>query len=444
MLTSLYKHKPWNERHCLLVEFCPVKADKTQMRETTVTHTPRSVAFASLLVALFIDTKAVNYVLGAIMGRVGDGFTTTLFTLIAISSMIVVMTQPRFLRDKVNLYVWLLSAFIIGFYYYTSRWIGIPRVPLPFLLGFTLMGFILPSVLKIDTRLTLRAIMTIPAIGVFWLNNVLRPEAENEFGVVSMMRSYAFLVPVMANILYILLYYKRDHLSRFDSNLFFWLITCINSIYFFKMLSSGSRGPFFCIVSLIIFHWAVKKDESGKLRWNLGRNLTIGMAIIAISTFFRDVMFGLSTLLHWFGLHLNVIDKFVRKAVESGDMTNGREVIYVKCMEEIPEKPFYGHGMDLFEHYTDIAYPHNFILQIFYDGGLMLALILLVPVIWYMIKKIRFGSYETYSMTIFLLFVSVPGALMSSDLWQNERLWLFFGAMLSTSFIYKQRRRYKP
>ena len=413
------------------------------MRDTA-THTPSSVAFASLIVALFVDTKALNYVLGAIMGRVGDGFTTTLFTLIAVSSFIFVIVKPRDLRIKINLYVWLLSAFIIGFYFYTSRTIAIPRVPLPFLLGFTLMGFILPSVLKIDTRLTLRAIMTIPAVGVLWLNNVLRPEGENEYGIISMMRSYAFLVPVMANILYILLYYKREHLGRVGDNLFFWLITIINSLYLFKIMSHGSRGPFFCIVSLIIFHWAVKKDENGKLRWNLGKNLTIGMGILAISTFFRDVMFSLSTLLHRFGIYLSVIDKFVRKAVETGDMTNGREAIYAKCMEEIPEKLFFGHGMDLFERNTDIVYPHNFILQIFYDGGLMLALIILLPVIWYMIKKIRFGSHDTYSMTIFLLFVSVPGALVSSDLWQNERLWLFFGAMLSTSFIYNSKMRHKP
>ena len=413
------------------------------MRGIPTTHTPRSVAFASLLVALFIDTKAVNYVLGAIMGRGGEGFTTTLFALIAFSSLILVIVQPRNLRDKANLYVWLLSAFIIGFYFYTSRTIATPRVPLPFLMGFTLMAFILPSLLKIDTRLTLRAIMSIPVIGVFWLNNVLQPEEENEYGIISMMRSYAFLVPVMANILYILLYYKRDHLDRVGNNLFFWLITFFNSIYLFKMLSSGSRGPFFCIVSLVIFHWAVKKDENGKLKLNFGKNLTIGMAILVIGAFFREVMFGLSTLLNWVGIHLNVIDKFVRKAVETGDMTNGREMIFAKCMEKIPEKPFFGHGMDLFERNTDIVYPHNFILQIFYDGGLMLALILLVPIIWYMIKKIRFGSYETYSMTLFLLFVSVPGALMSSDLWQNERLWLFFGAMLSTSFIYKAKRNFR-
>ena len=414
------------------------------MRGKPATYTPRSVAFASLIVALFIDTKAVNYVLGAIMGVEDEGFTTPLFAFIGAASLFFVIVQPRNLRNKVNLYVWLLSAFIIGFYFYTSRTIATPRVPLPFLLGFMLMGFILPSILKIDTSITLRAIMTIPAIGVLWLNNVLRPEAENEYGVISMMRSYAFLVPVMANILYIMLYYKRDHLGRVGNHLFFWLITIINSIYLFKMLSSGARGPFFCIFSLIIFHWVVKKDDSGKLRWNAGKNLIIGIVFAAVALFFKNVVFGLSTFLHWFGIYLNVIDKFVRKAVETGDMSNGREMIYAKCMEEIPEKPFFGHGMDLFEHNTDFIYPHNFILQIFYDGGLMLALILLVPVIWYMIKKIRFGSYETYSITLFLLFISVPGALMSSDLWQNERLWLFFGAMLSTSFIYNSKMRHKP
>lgn len=413
------------------------------MRGSQATYTPRSVVFASLIVALFIDTKSINYVLGAILSSGDEGFTTPLFALIAVATLMIAMAQWHKLHSKVNLWVWLLSAFIIGFYFYTSRTIAIPRVPLPFLLGFTLMGFILPSVLKIDTRQTLRAIMAIPAIGVFWLNDVLRPEEENEYGLISMMRSYAFLVPVMANILYILLYYKREHLGRVINNLFVWLITFINSIYFIKMVSSGSRGPFFSIVALVIFHWAVKKGENGKIQWSAGKNLTIGMAILAIGAFFREVMFGLSSLLGWFDIHLNVIDKFVRKAVESGDMTNGREMIYAKCMEEIPEKPIFGHGMDLFEYYTDIVYPHNFILQIFYDGGLMLALILLVPVIWFMIKHIRFGSYETYTMTLFLLFVSVPGALMSSDLWQNERLWLFFGAMLSTSFIYNEKRRFK-
>ena len=407
------------------------------MREKSGAHTHWSVVLASLLVALFIDTKSVNYVLGAILNRDGEGFTTPLFALIAIATIFTAVVQ----RSKVNLWVWLLSAFVIGFYFYTSLSIATPRVPLPFLMGFTLMGFLLPSLVRIDTRLTLRAIMTIPAIGVFWLSRVLMPEEENELGLVSMMRSYAFLVPVMANILYFLLYYKTDRLGKSYS---FRLVSLANTIYLFKMLSSGSRGPFFCIVSLIIFHWVVKKDENGKLRWSAGKSLTIGMVIAAVGAFFQDVMFGLSTLLHGFGIYLNVIDKFVRKAVENGDMSNGRALIYTTCLEEIPEKPFFGHGMDLFEYYTGIVYPHNFILQIFYDGGLMLALLLLLPVVWYLIKKIRFGSHETFSMTLFLLFVSVPGALMSSDLWQNERLWLFFGAMLSTSFIHETKRRYKP
>lgn len=407
------------------------------MREKSGAHTHWSVVLASLLVALFIDTKSVNYVLGAILSRDGEGFTTPLFALIAIATIFTAVVQ----RSKVNLWVWLLSAFVIGFYFYTSLSIATPRVPLPFLMGFTLMGFLLPSLVRIDTRLTLRAIMTIPAIGVFWLSRVLMPEEENELGLVSMMRSYAFLVPVMANILYFLLYYKIDRLGKSYS---FWLVSLVNTVYLLKILSSGSRGPFFCIVSLIIFHWVVKKDENGKLRWSAGKNLTVGMAIAAVGAFFQEVMFGLSTLLHEFGIYLNVIDKFVRKAVENGDMSNGRALIYTTCLEEIPEKPFFGHGMDLFEYYTGIVYPHNFILQIFYDGGLMLALLLLLPVVWYLIKKIRFGSHETFSMTLFLLFVSVPGALMSSDLWQNERLWLFFGAMLSTSFIHETKRRYKP
>jgi len=410
------------------------------MKEDTNTYTPSSVVYSSLLVALFVDTKAVNYVLGAFMGTGDEGYTTLLFAIIAVSSLTILLLHTNILDMEVNLYVWLFSAFIMFFYYYTSSMIERPRVPLPFLLGFTLLAFNLPSLLKIDPRLTLRAAMTIPAIGVFLLGRVFIPEEENELGTVSMMRSYAFLVPVMANILYYLLYHKSERLSK---DFLFLIISVINLIYLYKILSHGSRGPFLCIASLILFHWVLKKDESGNLIWSAGKNLTIGIIIMVIISFFKEIIFGISAFLNGLGIHLNVIDKFVRKSLETGDMSNGRTIIYQRAIQDIPDNLFFGHGMDLFEHNTGIAYPHNFILQIFYDGGLMLALLLLIPVIWCLIKKIRFDSHETYSMTLFLFFISVPGALVSSDLWQNERLWLFFGAMLSSSFIYEVERRYE-
>ena len=404
------------------------------MRTQSKEQLPRSVIFASFLVALLVDVKSVNYVYGAILGTEGDGFTSLLFPFIAVASLLTCMVQRRSLLKEVNPLVWVLSVFIMGFYFYTTQTIATPRVPLPFLLGFTILAFIIPSLLTIDTCTTLKAIMVIPAVGVFWLKSVFVPEEENELGLISMMRSYAFLVPVLANILYIMLYYKRDTTVQ---RRFILILSIVNAIYLYQIMKYGSRGPFFCIISLIVFNWLVKKDDMGRIRWNAGKNLTFGVVAISLVLFFREIMIGLSTFLHLFGLHLNVIDKYVRKAVEIDDMTNGRAALTARCLEDIPEHPFVGHGMDTFEHFTGIIYPHNFILQIFYDGGFLLTGILLIPVVWSMLKKIRFGRRETYALTLFLLFFSVPGALMSTDLWQNERLWIFFGAMLSSTFIYK-------
>ena len=137
------------------------------------------------------------------------------------------------------------------------------------------------------------------------------------------------------------------------------------------------------------------------------------------------------------GISLNFIDKIIFME-QSGDISNGRELLYANTINEILEKPFFGWGCDQFYTHHDLNYPHNFILQILYDGGLLLFFILAIP-LWYGLKRFwRSCSTDEYAVFVALLFSGLFGSLFSGNLWAGASLWLLFGSLLSKSFVYNK------
>ena len=121
----------------------------------------------------------------------------------------------------------------------------------------------------------------------------------------------------------------------------------------------------------------------------------------------------------------------------SGDLSNGRDAIDIIAWDGIFESPFLGYGTAQFENNTGFVYPHNFILQFLYDGGLLLTFVVLFPIVRTVIQKIKKVNSQEYICLIFLFFCSVPGSLLSGDLWESGMLWMFFGFVLSRNSYYK-------
>jgi O-antigen ligase len=118
------------------------------------------------------------------------------------------------------------------------------------------------------------------------------------------------------------------------------------------------------------------------------------------------------------------------------DVTSGRDVIFKLTTLAISQNPLLGYGIDQFENNTGIVYPHNFILQLLYDGGLVLTFLVIFPVIRGIVKLFKTCSYNEFIVFVALFFASVPGGLLSGDLWTMVTLWVFFGAVFSKQFVY--------
>ena len=76
------------------------------------------------------------------------------------------------------------------------------------------------------------------------------------------------------------------------------------------------------------------------------------------------------------------------------------------------------------------VYPHNFLLQLLYDGGILLTIPVIYLVVGGILNWYKFCSEDEFTVISALLLMSVPGALFSGNLWENNRLWLSFAALI--------------
>lgn len=91
----------------------------------------------------------------------------------------------------------------------------------------------------------------------------------------------------------------------------------------------------------------------------------------------------------------------------------------------------FGHGISTFAANTGMAYPHNFLLQLLYDGGFLLFCPVAIPLVWYAVGTLRRCNRSTWMLFLLLFCSAVIRALFSADLWKQELLWFSFGILLT-------------
>lgn len=331
---------------------------------------------------------------------------------------------------RINKYVIFMVFYILAWYQYTNAEIGVPRIRYLTLCMFILVAFITPSMVQINPKIFIKSVMLLPLIGFFYSPVIFSIQGgQNELHYMPM--CYAFLVPVLATIIYLKNYYKRD--SSFWKKIGIVSVS-VNFFYGYQILSFGPRGPFLCIISLLLFYFLFKKKEGLGIKVQENKTILVIILGFFISAFFWETLTQLNSILHSLGIDLNVINKNIAM-INDGDVSNGREYIYGIAIQGFIENPIFGYGFDQFENNTGICYPHNFVLQILYDGGLLFFFLLLVPVIYKLYVRMKTCDMNEYTLIPFFFFISVPGAMIASDMWYVERLWIFFGVVFASNFI---------
>lgn len=390
----------------------------------------KALFVTSILLALFIDTKILNLIILAAFPSLSGLMATMYFVTVIGLFGIGLMVQRRSLMKLRSSYK-LICLICIFWYFMTIVFVAPPSVSVSFFSIFMVAAFLIPGIIRIDLHTFLLALLIIPSFGIIYLDKIFYNEIL-ENGVVSMGTCYALLVPVLGNLVYLRYYYKKEKLCFKIVTSFF---SAINLFYLVQMTMFGSRGPVLCALLLMLCFSVTKIDDDGKVSFRRGRAILVSIGVILIALSFTAVLQAVSDYLATFDISLNVIDKFLRLE-DNGDMTNGRDAISTMTWKGIMESPIWGNGTSQFLNNTGEVYPHNFIIQMLYDGGIILTSLVMFPIIRLLIRKIRIVSTEELICLLFLFFASVPGALFSGDLWNADTLWMFFGFILSRNSFY--------
>lgn len=392
-------------------------------------NNPADVVLASLLLAFFADTKVLNIILLAAYPSL-SGVMSGMYAAVVLCLFILGFVYQNgniFHLPKIYLIICIIC---ILWYMATDLFIGTPSVSVPFFCIFTIAAFLIPGIICIDVRVFLLSLLVMPSIGVFYMNKIFLTSILEE-GVLSMGMSYSILVPVLANLVYLKYFYMKEKLLF---KIFMLPFTAINLYYLVQMTMFGSRGPVLCVILLIISFFVFRMDDGVNVKIHKGRVVLIIVGIIISALLFVPLLQLMSDLLANYDIHVNFIDKFLRMD-NTGDMSNGRDSISLLAINGFLDSPFCGNGLAQFENNTKEVYPHNFILQFLYDGGILLTALVVIPVVKSIVSKSKSISASEAICLIFLFFASVPGSLFSGDLWKAELLWMFFGFILSRNRI---------
>lgn len=395
---------------------------------------PRVVFYFSILIAFFCDIKALNvYLSRDVDTEAGESGPMALMYMMSVLGIGICYFFSNIKSIKhIPVYAIFLLIWLIAFYMMTLYMIAPPLTSFVFFLVFTLSSFMIPFIAKVDGKVMLKTIMLLVFPAVFNLNEVFAPVKWYQ-NYISMGVSYSFLMPVVSSIVYMFCYFDKE--SKIEKTITL-LGFAVNMVFAYYLITKGSRGPVLAILSMVVFLIFFKKKPSSLgIVTVKGTYMWFGIAIVFLWIFLIPMLNVVHEILSSAGISVKFISKFLYLNNEN-DITNGREIIYSIALADIYEKPLFGWGMDLFYYnHSGFNYPHNFLLQILYDGGILLFIVLVVP-FYRGIKRLWVScTHDEYAVYTVLFFGSVPGALFSDDLWKNCFLWLLFGALLSKNFV---------
>lgn len=198
--------------------------------------------------------------------------------------------------------------------------------------------------------------------------------------------------------------------------------------YFYFVGVYSSRGVYLaCIICFILCE--LIKPINYKRMITLLIILFLGIIIVLN---FLNILYSIQSFLNNYDLSFKIIDKNIR-LLEEEDLSNGRDSIYSFAISEINEKFFFGNGIGNF-NMSYGTYPHNFILQMLHEGGIVLTIFYMIPILYgmYVILVKRNVAQETKIFLIFLFTVSIIRLCISYEYWKEPFFWMYISVCITT------------
>lgn len=291
--------------------------------------------------------------------------------------------------------------------------------------SFIQFGFyiIIPALLvfhEINIQEVLRYLIYLSFPLILGLENILTIQ---NYGIsqADMYNVYAMVPCILASLIHFFHY-------REQSNIFIKIGYLLNLYYLFRVGINAVRGFWLVFLFFVAFEimFMLQKNNSKK-NYDIIVLVATAILVLVILNLSEVLMFAVSTLQNVSDIELGILTKTVI-LLERGDISNGRFDIWENAINCFLNTPILGAGIDGIAIWSNgtIAYPHNFILQLLVDGGILFGIfpiaISLIGLYNLVMRKVK--NNEIMIFSIFLTSASIPIALLSGDIWKSSTLWL--------------------
>lgn len=219
-----------------------------------------------------------------------------------------------------------------------------------------------------------------------------------------------------------------------------WLVRILSGItallYLLIAFTYGARGALLSVVVFVLLFWIIRSNTKAIMN----KRIVISIAGVLIAfLLFAPIVEVTFHFLESHNIEARAIERVYDKVSDNESMSASRGILYKKALSGFVDSPIWGHGIGSFDNYSGV-YPHNIILQLMYEGGIILTVPLLVLLIKGFMMIFSFGYQLSYRKFLLLLFCSgIVELFLSSHLWMSICLWLFYGqVLLSRKYVEKQ------
>lgn len=192
------------------------------------------------------------------------------------------------------------------------------------------------------------------------------------------------------------------------------------------ILSYGSRGPLLGLIAFAVLRFLVYVfgSKGPVLRKFLVSALVIGAAVL-LALSLNDIAAALNHQLNSMGITSRTLEKFLYADVASD---SGRSVIWNALIPQITtlgngpfsDQAFLGQG----------NYCHNFVLEVFYDFGVPLGLVLLGVLAYFLVKAFRScGTSPWFPLFLTMLSFCIGRLALSGTFWTETYFWGLLAVM---------------
>lgn len=211
----------------------------------------------------------------------------------------------------------------------------------------------------------------------------------------------------------------------------------------------ANRGVMLALVFCVFVLFIHRFDDSGFIKTqNTKTTFILAISVLVVFVIVQNIELffdGLQSVIkNVFGSVPSAIIK-MRSYINRDDIMNGRSEINEMLYSAIKESPIYGHGMNMFFPYSGkiYVYPHNFILQYLFEGGILFAFLPVALSVGALLKVLlgRIRNKEIYVVSAMLVCQCFPKLLLSSNAWTGTAIWMLIIYSANNLFFSRKRRR---